>query len=33
MDLSNATEAILQRMARTENNQEFLELLTEEEPK
>ncbi|MEX0787329.1 MAG: transcription termination factor Rho [Anaerolineales bacterium] len=33
MDLSNATEAILQRMARTENNQEFLELLTEEDPK
>jgi transcription termination factor Rho len=31
MDLGNATEAILQRMARTENNQEFLELLTEEE--
>lgn len=30
LDASTATEAILQRIARTENNQEFLETLTEE---
>jgi transcription termination factor Rho len=30
MDVANATEAILQRLAKTENNMEFLELLTEE---
>jgi transcription termination factor Rho len=30
MDITGATEAILQRMAETENNQEFLERLTEE---
>jgi transcription termination factor Rho len=29
MDLTNATEAIIQRMAKTENNMEFLERLTE----
>jgi transcription termination factor Rho len=29
MDITNATEAIIQRMARTENNIEFLERLTE----
>jgi transcription termination factor Rho len=29
MDITNATEAIIQRMARTENNNEFLERLTE----
>jgi transcription termination factor Rho len=31
MDITNATEAILQKMARTENNQEFLETLTEDQ--
>ncbi len=31
MDVANATEAILQRLARTENNLEFLETLTEED--
>jgi transcription termination factor Rho len=31
MDLTNATEAILQQMARTDNNQEFLETLTEDQ--
>ncbi len=30
MDLSTATEAIIQRLARTENNMEFIETLTEE---
>ena len=30
MDITNATEAILQRMARTDNNLEFLETLQEE---
>jgi transcription termination factor Rho len=30
MDVSNATEALLQRMSRTENNMEFIETLTEE---
>ena len=30
MDVSNATEALLQRFSRTENNMEFLETLTEE---
>jgi transcription termination factor Rho len=29
MDITNATEAIIQRMAKTENNIEFLERLTE----
>jgi transcription termination factor Rho len=32
MDMVNATEAIIERMRRTENNQEFLETLTEELP-
>jgi transcription termination factor Rho len=32
MDMVNATEAIIERMRRTENNQEFLETLTEEPP-
>jgi transcription termination factor Rho len=31
MDITNATEAIIQRISRTENNQEFLETLTDEE--
>jgi len=31
MDITAATEAILQRMAETENNQEFLERLTEDQ--
>jgi transcription termination factor Rho len=31
MDITNATEAIVQRISRTENNQEFLETLTDEE--
>jgi transcription termination factor Rho len=31
MDLANATEALIQRITRTENNQEFLETLTEDE--
>ncbi len=31
MDITNATEAIIQRMARTENNMEFLETLTVED--
>jgi transcription termination factor Rho len=31
MDITNATEALLQRMAQTQNNQEFLETLTEEQ--
>ncbi len=31
MDLVNATEALIQRFSRTENNQEFLETLTEDE--
>lgn len=31
MDMANATEAIIQRLARTEDNQEFLETLTEQE--
>jgi transcription termination factor Rho len=31
MDLANATEAILQRLARTENNLEFLETLSSED--
>ncbi len=31
MDQANATEALLQRLARTENNMEFLETLTEED--
>ncbi|MGA9531166.1 MAG: transcription termination factor Rho [Anaerolineales bacterium] len=31
MDQANATEALIQRMARTKNNLEFLETLTEEE--
>ncbi len=31
MDQANATEALLQRMGRTENNMEFLETLTEED--
>jgi transcription termination factor Rho len=30
MDLANATEALVQRITRTENNQEFLETLTED---
>ncbi len=30
MDITNATEAIIQRLARTENNVEFLETLTED---
>jgi transcription termination factor Rho len=30
MDITNATEAIIQRLARTENNQEFLETLSED---
>jgi transcription termination factor Rho len=30
LDSSTATEAILQRLSRTANNQEFLETLTEE---
>jgi transcription termination factor Rho len=30
MDITNATEAIVQRISRTENNQEFLETLTDE---
>jgi transcription termination factor Rho len=30
MDLANATEALIQRLSRTENNQEFLETLTED---
>jgi transcription termination factor Rho len=30
MDAVNATEALLQRFSRTENNMEFLETLTEE---
>ncbi len=30
MDVAHATEAIMQRLAKTENNMEFLELLTEE---
>lgn len=32
MDITNATEAILQRLARTENNLEFLETLSEDNP-
>ncbi len=32
MDSANATEAIIQRLTRTESNQEFLETLTEQEP-
>ena len=31
MDQANATEALLQRLGRTENNMEFLETLTEED--
>jgi transcription termination factor Rho len=31
MDITTATEAIIQRISRTENNQEFLETLTDEE--
>jgi transcription termination factor Rho len=31
MDLVNATEALIQRITRTENNQEFLETLTEDD--
>jgi transcription termination factor Rho len=31
MDLNNATEALIQRITRTENNQEFLETLTEDD--
>ncbi len=31
MDIANATEAIIQRISRTENNQEFLETLTDEQ--
>jgi transcription termination factor Rho len=31
MDLANATEALIQRLARTENNQEFIETLTEDD--
>src|SRR3990172_3266279 len=30
MDITNATEAIIQRLARTDNNQEFLETLSED---
>ena len=29
MDIGNATEAIMQRFARTDNNMEFLESLTD----
>jgi transcription termination factor Rho len=31
MDMVNATEAIIQQLARTDNNIEFLETLTEEQ--
>jgi transcription termination factor Rho len=31
MDITNATEAIIQRLAETDNNMEFLERLTEEQ--
>jgi transcription termination factor Rho len=31
LDITNATEAIIQRISRTESNQEFLETLTDEE--
>ncbi len=31
MDMGNATEAIIQRLSRTEENIEFLETLTQEE--
>ncbi len=30
MDIGNATEALIQRMARTEDNMEFVETLTED---
>jgi transcription termination factor Rho len=30
LDITNATEAIINRMARTENNEEFLETLKTE---
>jgi hypothetical protein len=31
LDITNATEAILQRMTRTDNNEEFLQRLTDDQ--